>query len=95
MCKDSYIACTLPISDDRAVSVYLRHNFESVTIVNRCILFGKYSISIKDSYFEIIKLTESNPHFLFSCLHHASIVQKTLFIIPTDAHYCKIAGMLK
>jgi len=28
-------------------------------------------------------------------LHRASIVPKTLFIIPTDAHNYKIIGMLK
>jgi hypothetical protein len=28
-------------------------------------------------------------------LHRASIVSKTLFIIPTDAHNYKIMGMLK
>ena len=30
-----------------------------------------------------------------SCLHRASIVSKTLFIVPTDAHYYKIIEMLK
>ena len=30
-----------------------------------------------------------------SCLHSASIVSKTLFIVPTDAHYYKIIEMLK
>ena len=30
-----------------------------------------------------------------SCLHRASIVPKTLFIIPTNAHNYKIIGMLK
>ena len=30
-----------------------------------------------------------------SCLHRGSIVSKTLFIIPTDAHNYKIIGMLK
>jgi len=25
-----------------------------------------------------------------SCLHHASVVSETLFIVPTDAHYLKI-----
>jgi hypothetical protein len=30
-----------------------------------------------------------------SCLHCASIVSKTLFIIPTDAHYYKIIETLK
>jgi len=30
-----------------------------------------------------------------SCLHQASVVSKTLFIIPTDAHNYKIVGMLK
>jgi hypothetical protein len=31
----------------------------------------------------------------FLCLHRASIVSKTLFIIPTDAHYYKSVEMLK
>ena len=30
-----------------------------------------------------------------SCLHRASIVSKTLFIVPTDARYYKIIEMLK
>ena len=30
-----------------------------------------------------------------SCLHRASIVSKTLFIVLTDAHYYKIIEMLK
>ena len=30
-----------------------------------------------------------------SCLHRASVVSKTLFIVPTDAHYYKIMEMLK
>jgi hypothetical protein len=30
-----------------------------------------------------------------SCLHPASVVSKTLFIIPTDAHYYKSVEMLK
>jgi hypothetical protein len=30
-----------------------------------------------------------------SCLHRASVVLKTLFIIPTDAQNYKIIGMLK
>jgi len=30
-----------------------------------------------------------------SCLHRASIVSKTLFIVPTDAHYYKLIEMLK
>jgi hypothetical protein len=30
-----------------------------------------------------------------SCLHHASVVSKYFFIIPTDAHYYKIVEMLK
>jgi hypothetical protein len=33
--------------------------------------------------------------FHSSCLHRASIVSKTLFIIPTDVHNYKIIGMLK
>jgi len=32
--------------------------------------------------------------WVFSCLHRASVVSKTLFIIPTDAHYYKIIEML-
>jgi hypothetical protein len=39
---------------------------------------------------------EANSRFLqSSCLHRASIVSKTLFIVPTDAHYYKIIEMLK
>jgi hypothetical protein len=34
-------------------------------------------------------------NFQSSCLHCASIVSKTLFIIPTDAHYYKSVEMLK
>jgi hypothetical protein len=30
-----------------------------------------------------------------SYLHSASVVSKTLFIVPTDAHYYKIIEMLK
>ena len=30
-----------------------------------------------------------------SCLHRASIISKTLFIVPTDAHYYKIIEMSK
>ena len=30
-----------------------------------------------------------------SCLHRASRVSKTLFIVPTDAHYYKIIELLK
>jgi hypothetical protein len=30
-----------------------------------------------------------------SCLHRASIVSKTLFIVPTDAYYYKIIEMLE
>ena len=37
----------------------------------------------------------SNFSVFSSCLHRASIVSKTLFIIPTDAHNYKIIGMLK
>jgi hypothetical protein len=34
-------------------------------------------------------------NFQSSCLHRASIVSKTLFIVPTDAHYYKIIELLK
>jgi len=33
--------------------------------------------------------------FQSSCLHRASKVSKTLFIVPTDAHYYRIIEMLK
>ena len=36
-----------------------------------------------------------NISFCSSCLHRASIVSKHLFIIPADAHYYNITGMLK
>jgi hypothetical protein len=29
-----------------------------------------------------------------SCLHRASVVSKTLFIIPADAHYYKMSGQV-
>ena len=32
---------------------------------------------------------------MFACLQRASVVSKTLFIVPTDAHYYKNYGMLK
>jgi len=28
--------------------------------------------------------------YIFSCLHCAVVVSKTLFIVPTDAHHYKI-----
>jgi hypothetical protein len=42
--------------------------------------------------FSRIVWTKKGPS---SCLHRASIVSKHFFIIPTDAHNCKITGMLK
>ena len=32
---------------------------------------------------------------IFPCLHRASVVSKTLSIVPTDVHYYKIIEMLK
>jgi hypothetical protein len=42
-----------------------------------------------------VELLRYNFGYKSSCLHRASIVLKTLFIIPTDAYYYKIIGMLK
>jgi hypothetical protein len=41
------------------------------------------------------KLFPATRKQISSCLHRASIVSKTLFIIPTDAHYYKSVEMLK
>jgi len=46
---------------------------------------------------EVSGLQYLKPRLTFtsSCLHRASIVSKTHFIIPNDAHYYKIIEMLK
>jgi hypothetical protein len=38
---------------------------------------------------------EVNSFSISSCLHHASVVPKPFFIVPTDAHYYKIVETLK
>jgi hypothetical protein len=38
---------------------------------------------------------KGNLNWQSSCLHRASIVSKTLFIVPTDAQYYKVTEMLK
>jgi hypothetical protein len=45
----------------------------------------------------LILYKQKKTFFMFfsSCLYRASIVSKTLLIIPTDAHNYKIIGMLK
>jgi hypothetical protein len=48
-----------------------------------------------DSYDKIMFHINIDSNIESSCLHRASIVSKTLFIIPTDAHNYKIIGMLK
>jgi hypothetical protein len=40
-------------------------------------------------------LEDGKQKVLTSCLHRPPIVSKTLFIIPTDAHYYKSVDILK
>ena len=50
------------------------------------------SIELKQ---QTVTNTSLNIHYRSSGLHRASIVSKTIFIVPNDAHYYKIVEMLK
>ena len=55
--------------------------------------FAVSSTTVHYNYLPATKyMTNCN---ISSCLHRASIVSKTFFIVPTDAHYYKIIEMLK
>jgi len=41
------------------------------------------------------RVAKINDERMSSYLHRASVVSKTLFIVPNDAHYYKIIEMLK
>jgi len=43
----------------------------------------------------VLSRTIIKQHTLSSCLHRASIVSRTLFVVATDAHYYKIIEILK
>ena len=56
------------------------------------VTWNQYSLACVSSSYSKIPL---NLNIFFSCLHRASIVSKTLFIIPNHAHDYKIIGMSK
>ena len=63
---------------------FLMHDLQTCFI--SCIFFSVLLNALWFAYMLFI---------LSSCLHRASIVSKTLFIIPTDAHNYKVIEMLK
>ena len=57
----------------------------------------KYQTRATNHSYTLLKIgqTHKRNQAQSSCLHRTSIVSKTLFIVPTDAHYYKIIEMLK
>jgi len=62
------------------------------TAYKRISLFPQHCVPLY--CFTAVQLIETLD-CISSYLHHASIISKTLFIVPTDAHYYKITEMLK
>jgi hypothetical protein len=70
--------------------IKIYRNVILLLVLNRCKLL---SFTLREEH--KLRLYENKVQKRTSCLHRAPLVSKTLFIVPTDAHYYKIIEMLK